>query len=59
MSEDLEPQPTCGVCGALKKKAIYGMPAGPMDEERYVIMGCMIDFNKPMRTWICTNCEEA
>lgn len=67
--EDLEDQdedlpftdaqrPVCGKCGELKKKAIYGMPAGPMDEDRYAIMGCLIDMDRPMPQWVCTNCED-
>ena len=57
MNEDLEKRPVCETCGALMKKAIYGMPAGPMDEDRYAIMGCVIG-EGPLPEWICDTCED-
>jgi hypothetical protein len=49
--------PHCFVCGEVKKKALYGMPGGPVDEERYETMGCIIDLDSPNAGWICRNCE--
>jgi hypothetical protein len=49
--------PHCFVCGEVKKEARYGMPAGPVDESRVVLMGCVIDMNQPSASWICTSCE--
>ena len=48
--------PHCFACGEVKKKAIYGMPAGPLDEDRYEMMGCVIGESNP--AWICPSCEK-
>ena len=49
--------PHCFVCGEVKKKAIYGMPSGPLDETRFETMGCIINIDTPNADWICRKCE--
>jgi hypothetical protein len=56
-SQGEELYPRCFVCGEVKKKAIYGMPGGPLDEKRYETMGCIIDLDSPSADWICRKCE--
>ncbi len=49
--------PHCFVCGEVKKEARYGMPSGPVDESRVVLMGCVIVPGEVRPDWLCTNCE--
>jgi hypothetical protein len=53
-----EHYPHCFVCGEVMKKAVYGMPSGPLDEERFETMGCLIDIDVPNPDWICRSCKE-
>ena len=45
--------PTCKSSSGLRE-IIYGMPDGPVDEERYAIGGCCVTNNDP--TLKCVDC---
>ena len=53
LGEELYPH--CATCGEVKKQAVYGMTAGPLDEERYQTMGCLLGEVNP--EWVCRKCD--
>jgi hypothetical protein len=57
-SQGEEIYPHCFVCGEVKKETRYGMPSGPVDESRVVLMGCTIIPGEVRPEWLCTNCED-
>jgi len=46
----------CPACGSINgiREVIYGLPDGPLDEERYETGGCCISENDP--TKVCADC---
>ena len=54
--EDKEIAPRCDVCSSRKKRALYGMPSGPVDENQYSVQGCIIP-DGPLPEWICDTCN--
>ena len=53
---DREDAPRCKTCSSRMKKTIFGMPSGPVDENRYSLQGCLIP-DGPLPNWICDTCD--
>lgn len=51
----LEDLPICVVCGSRKKMIIYGMLAGPVDENIYHVGGCLLGPDSP--GYFCPKCD--
>ena len=52
---DAETTKRCEVCSSRLKKAFYGMPSGPVDENKYSIQGCVIPMGE-LPEWVCDTC---
>lgn len=53
--EDKEDAPRCDVCSSRKKRALFGMPSGAVDENQYSVQGCILP-DGPLPEWICDTC---
>ena len=45
--------PTCDSETGLRE-ILYGLPAEPVDESKYVIGGCLVSGHDPI--WVCVDC---